>query len=509
MAGDERRSAGVIENSTAVKHAQGRGEGKHPGVQAETVEEGHGVEHAGRNEADEEPHSPLRDREPEGAPDQGQDHAFRHELGQETRGGRTHRTSHGDLTLPTLGPHQEQAHDVDARNHEQQSRSPEEDQEGGPDVADDHVGEGRDGRALPAIRIGILGLESGRHGFEVGLRGLDGLAVLEPAHAVEPVAAAPQVAVARGVSGGPELARLRRREMELARQDPDDEGGIPVQDDRLSHDVRVASVPRLPRPVAEQDRARSREQVFARLEIPAEDGRDSKRPKEPVAHARAPDGPSPGVGAEAEPVLVVDLERVEGRVHLLPVEVVGIGEVALRKESDRLEDSHEPRRVAIRERLQERRVHESEEGDAGAGAERDREDGGGGEARVLAQLADRVAAVLKEMLDGREGASLAPSFLRGLDPAQLQEGVATCHFRGHARADVVVHVHRQVALELGRELAVAPVVGKEAGQTPEPGAYALHARSSEGPRKRARISVAFSQSRVSRSSCFRPARVSL
>src|SRR6185503_3210789 len=120
--------------------------------------------------------------------------------------------------------------------------------------------------------------------------------------------------------------------------------------------------------------------------------------------ARAPDGPRPGVGAQAEAVLVVDLERVEGRVHPLPVEVVRIGEVALRKKIDRLEDSQKARRVAIGERLQERRVHESEEGDAGAGAERDREDGGGGEARMLAQLSDRVAAVLKEVLDGGEGA---------------------------------------------------------------------------------------------------------
>ena len=199
IAGDDEAQRGSDRKQHRREHAQGRGEGKHPGAQAETVEEGHGVEHAGRNEADEEPHSPLSDREPQGAPDQGQDDTFRHELGQETRGGRTHRTSHGDLTLPTLGPHQEQAHDVDARNHEQQSRSPEEDQEGGPDVADDHVGEGRDGRALPAIRIGILGLESCGNGFQVGLSGLDGLAVLEPAHAVEPVAATPKVAVARWV----------------------------------------------------------------------------------------------------------------------------------------------------------------------------------------------------------------------------------------------------------------------------------------------------------------------
>ena len=239
ITGEDRRSAGVIENSTAVSTRDDAGEGKHPGVQAETVEEGHGVEQVRGDEPDEEPHCPLGGREPEGAA--GQRRARQPSVtnwATRRAGGRAHGAADGDLTLSALGPDQQQAHDVDARDHEQQSGAPQEHQEGRPDVPDDHVGEGTTAAPWPAIGIGVLGFQSLRDGLHVGLGGLDGDAVLEPADAVEAVAAPPRSQSPCGVKRRPELGRLHGGEVELPWQHSDDDGGIAIQDDRLPQDVR-------------------------------------------------------------------------------------------------------------------------------------------------------------------------------------------------------------------------------------------------------------------------------
>ena len=61
-------------------------------------------------------------------------------------------------------------------------------------------------------------------------------------------------------------------ELEIARQDTDDDVGLAIEDDRLAEDVRLAAIVLLPRRISQQHRARGGKQVFARVEIAAEDG---------------------------------------------------------------------------------------------------------------------------------------------------------------------------------------------------------------------------------------------
>ena len=293
-------------------------------------------------------------------------HALGHELGDEPRGRRAHRPADGDLPPAALGTDEQQAHDVHARDDEQQPGSPQQHQQGRPDGSHDHFRQGKHGRALAAVGIGVLGFQPLRNGFHVRQGGLHRDAVLEPAHAVEPMAAPPEIAVALRVKRRPELGRLGGGKVELPRQHSDDDGGIAAEDDRLAQDVRAAPVPRLPRTVAEQDGAGRLEQVLAVMEVASEHRRDAEGAEEAIAHPGPGRGLGARLGAQPEARLAEHLERAQDLVELLPVEVVGIGKVALRKQRDGLEDAHQPGGIPIGQRLQQRRIHEGEDGHARA-----------------------------------------------------------------------------------------------------------------------------------------------
>ncbi len=217
---------------------------------------------------------------------------------------------------------------------QQQCRRPPGAPEGRPDVPHDDVGQGDDGRALAAIGVGVLGFQTLRDGFHVGQRGLQRDAVLEPADSVEPVAAPPEIAAAFGVKRRPELGRLHRGEVKLPRQHSDDDCGIAIQDDRLAEDVLASSVPCLPRAVAEQDRAgRGRAGLRRRWKSRPSTGVTPRVRKKPSL-TRAPVAAwAPASVLSLTPLEPKRPERAQDLVELLPVEVVGIGEVALRETS--------------------------------------------------------------------------------------------------------------------------------------------------------------------------------
>ena len=73
----------------------------------------------------------------------------------------------------------------------------------------------------------------------------------------------------------------------------------------------------------------------------------------------------------------------------------------------------------------------------------------------------------------------------------------------------VLTMHLQVAFQLFRELAIAPVLPEQAPQPHAPRTQASHGVSLAAGRKRDMIAVACSQPRSSLRNCFAPARVSL
>ena len=236
---------------------------------------------------------------------------------------------------------------------------------------------------------------------QVGERRLDRHAVLQPPDAIEPVAAAPLVALAVGVIRHPEFRGLGGREMKLARQDADDGRRHAIEDHRLAEDVDASGVALLPRRVAQERRVRRGREVLADVEITSERRRHPERPKEPIADTRDANRLWPAGRREGEAVALINVQRLERCVARLPVEVVGIGQIALRKNLDALEHADETRGIRIRQRFEQRGIHECENRDAGAQAEREDHDGGRGEPRILPKLADREAKVLRQVLEDR------------------------------------------------------------------------------------------------------------
>src|SRR2546427_72241 len=61
---------------------------------------------------------------------------------------------------------------------------------------------------------------------------------------------------------------------------------------------------------------------------------------------------------------------------------------------------HEPPRISKRQRPEQHSIHHAEDRGIRADAESEREDGDGGEARILAQYAQAVAKIHEEVFDG-------------------------------------------------------------------------------------------------------------
>ena len=163
--------------------------------------------------------------------------------------------------------------------------------------------------------------------------------------------------------------------------------------------------------------------------------------------------------------------------------------------------------IVVRQRAQQHGVDDAEHHRVGADANREREHGDRREPRRAAHQTRAAAQILEGHVEPRQARAIAIAFLRLFDPAEAPEGPPACLVARHPGADVVVDVQLQVAFELVRELALAPVTSEKTEQPHARGANLSHDDCSPVARNRARISLARSQSRVSRSTCLRPARV--
>ena len=164
-----------------------------------------------------------------------------------------------------------------------------------------------------------------------------------------------------------------------------------------------------------------------------------------------------------------------------------------------------------RQGTEEHRVHQAEDRRVRADAEREREQGDGGEDGIGGEPPQAVARVLQQHLDPRQPALLAVALRRRCDSAELDERLTPRLLRLEPGAHAVLHVHLQVALQLLGQLAVARAASERSRQPhePAPDLSRAHQDSCGGARKRARIAVASSHLRASRSICLRPARVNL
>src|ERR1700741_5331338 len=111
--------------------------------------------------------------------------------------------------------------------------------------------------------------------------------------------------------------------------------------------------------------------------------------------------------------------------------------------------------------MQQKGVHHTENGGVGANAESEREDGDDGEAGTLAQGARGVAQILEQRLDEGKRTPLAIELLGGLEATELHERLAAGFLRSHAGAQIVIHVHLEMAFHFGGELKVVLIAAEQ------------------------------------------------
>ena len=92
-----------------------------------------------------------------------------------------------------------------------------------------------------------------------------------------------------------------------------------------------------------------------------------------------------------------DADVLEGLSVVRVGQEDGVGEVGLVDAADRVDDPDERVGIGIGQRFDEHAVDDAEDRRGGADAERERQDGRGGEAGLLPQHARRVAKVLPEI----------------------------------------------------------------------------------------------------------------
>ena len=182
---------------------------------------------------------------------------------------------------------------------------------------------------------------------------------------------------------------------------------LAIQRDRTIHDVSAAAEVLLPCGITEDHGAGRGRQIFAIVEVPAEDGRDAESAKKAIADAGAVHGDHAGGSRERGAGVGVDLERAERFVVLLPIEVIGVGEIALRTMVGRFENADQPVGVFVWQGLDQRGIHKDENRHAGTDSESQHEDGGAGENEVVAQLPEGECDVSDQIFHKVQAALIA------------------------------------------------------------------------------------------------------
>src|SRR5215475_955609 len=123
---------------------------------------------------------------------------------------------------------------------------------------------------------------------------------------------------------------------------------------------------------------------------------------------------------------------------------------------------------------QQESAHEAEHRCVNGNAQRQREHSDDGEAGTPAKRAPGEAHIFDQGLQPGKASVPTISFFRLLQTAQLHERLPSSLLWTHARANVVLDVHCEMAVHLGVEIAVVALTSEERGQANKETAQRLH-----------------------------------
>ncbi len=379
------------------RHAEG--EGEHGRVEADPVG---ARDHVGADARDQAQAHPGESQTQHRAGER-EDHALGQELRDDVPSPRSQRHPDADLFAPLREAREHEVRHVGAGDQQHGGDGAEQGGVGPPLVADQVLEQELGGQRRVRVDVRGVGLlvallddvHLGAHLFELD-------AGLETPEDVEEEAAVVDLLLIQERSlerpRGEELELGERERRHVGGQDADDLVRPAIEGERLADRVALAAEVRLPEAVGEDDDGRSAGLVFVGHERPPHGRLDAEHREEVPRHHERLD--LLGVAQAGDRVGVADRHR-EVAEHLLALAqdlVARPGEAGLVDAllGGRGVDLDEPLGLLVRQRLQEDRLDEAEDGGVGADAEGERGDRDGGEPGRLLQRADGVAKRLHE-----------------------------------------------------------------------------------------------------------------
>ena len=386
-------------------------------------------------------HAPKREGQSDSAAQESEDGAFGEELLSETFAAGAERGPERHFLLARGGAGEQEISDVGAGDEEHHDDRGEQREKRSANVGDGVLFEGDCDDAFVLVVVGVEAPEIAGDAVEFGSRLCEGHSGLEACEGVQGMSAAlPGCRRRRQAQVGPHVesrARLKiggfADEGEVAGEDADHGVLRIVQADVGADDCGARAEVPLPGGIAEHH-----DVIFGGLKAAAERHTDAEEREEIGGDGGAVQ--SARLACAGEDEVGVGIERghlVEGGALRAPVvEVRGGDGEELAKGGMSFPEGEEAAGMGVGKRLEEDAVDDSEDGGIGADAEGEREDGDGGEGRILAQAADGVAHVLHEDFEGGTDADVADILFDLFHTAEIAAGFLERAFSGHAAADV-------------------------------------------------------------------------
>src|SRR5258708_7497281 len=148
----------------------------------------------------------------------------------------------------------------------------------------------------------------------------------------------------------------------------------------------------------------------------------------------------------------------------LPVQVVGCGHWALLPGRH----SHKAMQIGQSKRPHQEGFGETEDGGVHADPQRQSKQRGHCEARVFAEHANAVTNVLQKRVKEGKTALVAIKILGLLEAAEFDQSLTARFDSVHARAQIVLDVHLEMAFHLRGEIPVATVPAEESAKSYKP-----------------------------------------
>ena len=309
-----------------------------------------------------------------------------------------HGGAHGEFMGAAHGAGEKKIGDVGAGDQEKEADSREQHEQEGLNVADDVLLHGNEIDAHGFVGLGISGGEIFGNAVHIGLSLRETYVGLEAADTVSTHADA---AIEKGridvlADGGVDVAILAV-ESEAGRNHADDLVGGAIEGHRFADNIERGTEFAAPQTAAEKRNGRSAGVIVTRKKSAAENGRYAQRGEKIRGNHVAGEALGDFAGTD-EVVVLVAVNGQGGKCFCvaLPVEEVGISERSLVEPGHFFIDGDELAGLRVGQRIEQHAVDYRKERSVGADAERERQNGDGGEGRRLGEQAECVTQVLEE-----------------------------------------------------------------------------------------------------------------